>query len=176
MSKAHARDEAPVLRGASCWSLDVGEMKTELLLCFALVVTLLLSAEPAHAECIAAGRWWIDEKSVDLVFSGTVVNIVRTAETGYQATFDVDRVWKGSVPTRFELYVWEGAAEPPRLEARSRYIVGAKRLAENREREGAGVMTSEVAFGPIQCGALLYTDAERLGMTGALDAGRPPSR
>ena len=64
---------------------------------FALAVGSLLAASSTHAECITPGEWWLREPTVELVFSGTAVEITRTADLGYRATFDVDRVWKGTV-------------------------------------------------------------------------------
>jgi TonB family protein len=135
----------------------------------AILIAALLTARPARAECIAGGAWWLDSNQVELVFGGTVVEIVRTAEVGYRATFDVDRVWKGTVLRRFNLHVWELASEVPRIRVGARYVIGASTLGA-RAREGAGLGGTEpVAFGPVQCGALSQTEAESLG------PGRPPT-
>ena len=68
---------------------------------FAMVVVSLLAAPSARGECIGGGEWWLREQGVELVFSGTVSEISRTAELGYRAAFDVDRVWKGNVSPHF---------------------------------------------------------------------------
>jgi hypothetical protein len=142
-----------------------------------ILVGSVLAAPSASAECITGGRWWIDDKLVELVFSGTVVEITRTAELGYRATLEVDRVWKGSVPPRFDLYLWELAPEMPRVGVGRRYVLGAKRLLSVREREGVGLATNHlVAFAPINCGALEYKDAEQSGTIRDLGVGRRPSR
>jgi hypothetical protein len=144
---------------------------------FAMVVVSLLAAPSARAECIGGGEWWLREQGVELVFSGTVSEISRTAELGYRAAFDVDRVWKGNVSPRFNLYVWELAPEMDRVEVGHRYLVGAKRLIGPRERQGAGVAGSDtVAFTEIMCGAPAYEDAEASGIIRSLGVGRPPEQ
>jgi hypothetical protein len=161
--------------------LSVCKVRAMTLRCISLrsviIVGLVLAAPSASAECITGGRWWFDDKGVELVFSGTVVEITRTAELGYRSTLDVDRVWKGSVPTRFDLFLWELAPEMPRVEVGRRYVIGAKRLLSVREREGVGLATNQlVAFAPINCGALDYKYAEQSGTIRDLGAGRPPSQ
>ena len=142
-----------------------------------IVVAFLLAAPSVRAECITGGRWWIDEKLVELVFSGTVVEITRTAETGYRTAVDVDRVWKGTVPRRFDLHVWELSSEVPRVEVGRRYVLGARRLTTLRERQGAGLSANDiVAFAPIDCGAIGYEDAEQSGTIRDLGVGRRPSQ
>ena len=84
----------------------------------AIVAASLLAPRSAHAECFTLTAPFVMRESVfELVFSGTVVEVTRTSELAYRATFDVDRVWKGSVAPRIDLYVWELSAEIPRFEA-----------------------------------------------------------
>jgi hypothetical protein len=143
----------------------------------ALVVASLLAASSAHAECIAAGKWWLQEPTIELVFSGTAVEITRTAELGYRAAFNVDRVWKGAVPKRIELYVWELASEMDRVDVGHRYLVGARRMVNAREREGVGLSgTDAVALTEVPCGARDYRDAEETGTLRALGDGVPPGQ
>ena len=142
---------------------------------FAFVAASLLAASLARAECVTGGQRWLREKLVELVFSGTVVEINRTAELGYRATFDVDRVWKGTAARRFDLYVWELAPEVDRVEVGHRYLVAAKRLVSPRERQGVGLGgTDRVAFTQIQCGAPAYKDADQSGIVRDLGAGELP--
>ena len=60
-------------------------------------VASALAAPRAQAECITGGQWWIGTGVRELVFSGRVVEISRTAESGYRASLEVDRV-EGRVP------------------------------------------------------------------------------
>jgi len=144
---------------------------------FALAVGSLLVASPAHAECITPGEWWLREPSVERVFSGTAVEITRTADLGYRATFDVDRVWKGTVPRRLDLYVWELQVEMNEIVRGRKYLVGATRLIEARERQGVGLAgTGTVAYTEIRCGAPEYREAEETGILRAMGVGAPPDQ
>lgn len=92
------------------------------------------------------------DKAYELVFSGAVVEVTRTGDEGYRATFDVDRVWKGSVSKRFDLYVWELAPEIDRYQLGRRYVVAARQVNDLRVRQGAGLSRVDiVAFTPVQC-------------------------
>ena len=117
-----------------------------------VVLTLALPAT-AGAECIyVTANDLVSRESHEVIFSGTVVQITRTADLGYRATFDVDRVWKGSVSKRFDLWVYELAPEIPRFEAGHRYVAVAHRMTDVRHREGAGVGTSDaIVFTPAMC-------------------------
>ena len=142
------------------------------LLCVAF--TSLLVPMPARAECIQqTAKMVMQEKEHELVFSGTVVQLTRTADLGYRATFEVDRVWKGSVPARFDLHVWELAPEIPRFELGRRYVVLAHRLIDSHARQGVGLGQSDaIAFTPTQC-----SDPALLGPNLARDLGEglPPN-
>jgi hypothetical protein len=99
-----------------------------------LAVAWLSTSQVARAECVRVSakemaKRVMEEQHYELVFSGTVVAVTRTAELGYRATFDVDRVWKGSVTKRFDLYVWELTPEVPRFETGHQYIALARKLA-----------------------------------------------
>ena len=139
----------------------------------ALVFVLLTAAASVRAECVSlSAKQVMKEARYELVFSGKVVSITRTADAGYRATFDVDRVWKGSVLKSLDLYVWELAAEMPRFEVGHRYVVLAQRLVDGRARAGVGLgSTNSVAFAPAPC-----SDGPTQGPTMLRDlgAGRPP--
>src|SRR4029453_11252833 len=81
----------------------------------ASLLAAVLSWVPATgSECVKLSpKTVVEEPSNELIFSGKVVAATRTAHLGYRATFDVERVWKGPVGKRFDLYVWELAAEVP---------------------------------------------------------------
>jgi hypothetical protein len=106
----------------------------------------------------------------ELVFSGTVVDIARSGDEGFWATFDVDRVWKGEVPTRIDLYVWLLYPEVPRFELGRHYVALAKRLTDERARRAAGISNAGIiAFSPVSCSAYLVPDITR-----DLGVGAPP--
>jgi hypothetical protein len=72
----------------------------------ASALRLLAFATPLHAECIGLDANGLIERDVfEVVFSGTVQAIERIAPAGIRVTFDVERVWKGSLPRQFSLYV-----------------------------------------------------------------------
>jgi hypothetical protein len=85
---------------------------------------------------------------------------------------EVDRVWKGAVPARFDLHVWWRAPEIDRFEVGKTYVVLAHRLVEPRVHAGVGLESSNtVAFTPTTCSdqaSLVRTIRSDLGR------GRPP--
>jgi hypothetical protein len=122
-----------------------------------MLVAWLSAPYSAAAECVKLpakdmAKRVMEDKAYEVVFTGTVVAVTRTAELGYRATFEVERVWKGTVTKRFDLYVWELSPEIPRFEMGQHYLALARRLVASREREGAGMPSSDaVAFTPVQC-------------------------
>ena len=137
----------------------------------AFVAALIVPPRPAHAECFLLTANYVMQQSVfELVFSGTVVEVARTGDLAYRARFDVDRVWKGSVARRIDLYVWELSAEHPRFEAGHHYVALAQKLTDSRTRQGVGLAQSDMeAFTPVQCSDSLAPDIAR-----ELGAGRSP--
>ena len=137
----------------------------------AVAVAGILAPRLANAECFTLTAQYVMQNSfAELVFSGTVVEITRMGDVGYRATFDVDRVWKGSVSRRMDLYVWELSPEIPRFEAGHHYIAVAHKLTDSRTRAGVGLDQSDVvAFTPVQCSDSLSPDIAR-----ELGPGRPP--
>ena len=120
---------------------------------FVLVIGWPAGTLSARAECVTLSpKILLEQPSSELVFSGKVVAITRTAELGYRATFDVDRVWKGPVTRRIDLYVWELPPETPRFELGHEYLAVARRLRDLQVRRGAGARDSDQeAFAPVQC-------------------------
>jgi hypothetical protein len=118
-----------------------------------IVVVCVLTSASARAECVRVTAKDVQEaERYELVFSGTVVEITRTAELGYRASFEVERVWKGSVTKRFDLYVWELDPEIPRFIVGRHYLALAKKLVSAPARRGAGLGDSNtLAFTPVQC-------------------------
>jgi hypothetical protein len=136
-----------------------------------LVLASITTAAPARAECVSIlGKQML--KGRDVVFSGTVVHITRIGDAGYRATFEVDRVWKGSVSKRFDLYVWGRSAEMPRFEAGKRYLALADKLTDPEVRRALGLAESEtVAFRAGLCTGEYSPTPETLRDMGP---GKPP--
>jgi hypothetical protein len=133
-------------------------------------VALLLGLQLPRGECVAlTARSAMKPGRAELVFSGRVVNVARSSDVGYWATFDVDRVWKGAVSKRIDLYVWLPSPEVPSFEPGGHYVALAKPLTDMGARLAAGVADPEMmAFAPIRCSAYLAPDiAGELGV-GAL--------
>jgi hypothetical protein len=132
-------------------------------------------AAAVRAECIAPGDWWLRDKHVELVFSGRVVTVTRTAGDATRSTFVVDGVWKGDVPARIDLYEWEGFGEVYRVVVGQRYLVGAMRLTWMRMREAVGLGKGDtIAFTQVPCGAPSYDAMERKGVIAALGTSTAP--
>src|SRR3954468_11534683 len=111
----------------------------------------LLAPASARAECINPGRWSLDQPLTEVVFSGNVVGINQVADLGLRVTFNVDRVWKGAVPKRFDLYVSQLDAEMPTLEFARRYLVVATTM-NVRSRQAVGLPDVGLpVFRPVDC-------------------------
>lgn len=139
-----------------------------------LLVVALLSATPLHsmpskAECLeVSGQMILADSRVDMVFSGRLVNrayVGASERSTYKATFEVDRVWKGSVGERIDIFVSELAPEAPRFEEGGTYVVVASRVVDAKLRHDIGLEDPKVsAFAARQCSGVLPTDIrEQLG-------------
>jgi hypothetical protein len=108
----------------------------------ALVVGL--SAATVHADCvILSAEHVMSEPSIELVFAGRVVDIVHVADAVSRATFDVDGVWKGTVPRRIDLYVSEFNAEKPHFTKGADYVALAVRMKDPSLRRAAGLPSTD---------------------------------
>jgi len=105
------------------------------------------------AECILPqAKRILAEPTYDLLFSGTAVEVTRTAPFAYRTTFDVNRVWRGTVPMRIDLYVSELFGEIERLDVKGRrWIVGAHKLTDPKVRRDVGIEDDAVIFAPMTC-------------------------
>ena len=127
-----------------------------------------------NAECVkVTPKMWLDAPDSELVFGGKVVEVTDTGEVGSKATFEVERVWRGKVPKRFDVFMWYlASAEAPRYLEKGRcYVVVAKRLEDKRAREGVGLGGSDlVAFTGVPCSDL-HTIEE---FVRGIGPGKPP--
>ena len=138
---------------------------------------LSLVLPPAvSAECLTPSVKTLDYPAVELAFGGYIVGMNQTGELGVRVTFVVDRVWKGAVPKRFDLYVWGLRSENPRFAFGQGYMVFATRMLEYRARQDVGLTDPGVlAFEPISCGALDYWQRwEKAAIIKQFSEGRPP--
>ena len=129
-----------------------------------LLLLGVLAAPPLEPiECVVvSAKYVMSEKTVERVFSGRVIEITRTADTAYRATFEVDRVWKGTVPRRFDVYVLELSPNSPRYEKGQRYTALSTRLHDSEKRKKVGLgATEQSADIAVDCSAFLAPTIER---------------
>jgi hypothetical protein len=122
-----------------------GDSKDEDPMRFAVIVVSGLwfaaaTMSVARAECVAlTPKAWLEKPSTELVFGGTVVEIVRSSGARYRATFEVDRVWKGTVTERVTIYSSDLVVESPRFQHGETHVVVAQRLTDDEARKRVGL-------------------------------------
>jgi hypothetical protein len=88
---------------------------------------LIARPAPVTAECIRAWSGLPDARQkADVVFAGTVTNL-KPDPDGVFVTFDVNRVWKGSLPKHVVLPLWTALIETFQFQPGSTYLVFAQR-------------------------------------------------
>lgn len=142
-----------------------------------IVATALASATlitAVHAECFfITAQYVMSAPSIELAFLGRVVNRVQVNERVSRVTFEVSRVWKGSVARRVDLYVWDLDAEAPRFPARAESVVLARKFDDAALRRAAGLSDSP-ALTEFQ--AMSCTDVHEPDLAKELGPGRVPTR
>ena len=144
-----------------------------------LIVICPLGARPGYAECVAFGPSSMKWQGSGFVFDGTVLQI---NDKGI-AQMQVHRVFKGSLPARLELYVWEWM-EHPRLAAGERYVLAIQRMAPpgfrtavpHRPFEPEPAVDPTLVYGTLQCGAAPRDWLLREGTLDGFGRGWPPER
>lgn len=142
---------------------------------FLALAFLALAATTAPAECVnIPPKQWLKYSDTELAFSGKVVEVTKAGELGVRATFEVERVWKGQVSERFDVYTSSpGSVENPRYEKDQSYVVIAKRLLDKEARANAGFGNSDaVVFTGATCSGF-YSVEE---FVRPLGWGKPPSK
>src|SRR5262249_18999994 len=112
-------------------------------LSFVVLFASLLTALVAHAECIMLPlEQVVSGRDISVIFKGTVLSVTELGDpdrtVGFRVAFDVQRIWKGSVAKRVEVYD-DLNAENPHFEVGHSSLVFARTLAnpETRRRLGA---------------------------------------
>jgi hypothetical protein len=121
-----------------------------------IAIAVVVMAPTVKAECLRmTPKMLRDAPSSELVFAGTVLEVTQIGESGAKATFDVERVWRGKVPKRIDVFMWFLAcAEAPQYQKGQSYVVVVQRLEDKRAREGVGLGGSDViAFTGVPCSA-----------------------
>lgn len=58
-----------------------------------------------HAECVGLpAKEMMSRPGVELIFAGRVVDVQDVGQSAARWTIEVERVWKGSVPARIDIY------------------------------------------------------------------------
>jgi hypothetical protein len=106
------------------------------------------------------------------VFSGTVSEIEESAgAVVHVVTFDVQRVWKGTVTKRVSLQQLS-TSDAIEFSAGVPYLIVAYRLRPE-ERQASGTIRRAATLGIAACASRTLEQAERLGGLGELGPGRP---
>ena len=172
--------KASLVLGSDHWRHDIDALQTKkgqamqpLSVAVLLIAGLTTSISRPVKECLVlTGPYIMKSPEIELVFSGRVVEYEVTADAAYRATFDVDRVWKGTVRKRIEIHVWQLQGEMPRYGKDGEYIVLAKQLTDPRVREAVGLgATDRPAFTPTTCADALSTNIRK-----ELGPGSPPKQ
>lgn len=105
------------------------------------------------------------------VFSGTVTDIEESAgAAAHVVTFEVQRVWKGTLSKRVSLYQ-SNTSEAIPFSAGITYLIVASRL-RLEERDLSGTLRRAPTLGVVTCASMTLEDAERRGDLRKIGAGR----
>ena len=70
-----------------------------------IAIAVMVMPSVINAECVkVTPKMWLDAPESELVFGGKIVEVTDTGEVGSKATFEVERVWRGKVPKRFDVF------------------------------------------------------------------------
>jgi hypothetical protein len=131
-----------------------------------------VSSVVASGECpIISASNAIASPSSAAVFSG-IVRQVQDPDTVQVVTFDVDRVWKGALPRRVELYQ-VNVSEAIKFSPGVRYLIVAYRETDSK-REPFRTSPPAGMLGINVCASRSFEEAERYGDLRDLGPGRLP--
>ena len=139
-------------------------------------VTSAVVGTTLHAECaLITAKAVMSQREYELVFGGRVVDIQAFGPSGARVTFDVQRVWKGAVPSRIDLYYGRMSSEGPQSQfTKGEYGVAvAVRLKDAAMRRAFGVPDTR---SPVDYGAVSCIDGRNKDFEAGLGASRPPRK
>jgi hypothetical protein len=140
----------------------------------AVLFAALLNAQVSHAECVTLPLQQLGSWDTLLIFKGTVLSVTPLGDpdrtVGFRVIVDVERVWKGSVGKRVELYD-DLNAENPYFEVGHSSPVFARTLVNPETRRRLGLAgTAPPVLTAVPC-----TDHfSELAITSALGPGSAP--
>jgi len=127
-----------------------------------------------HAECVGlTAREVLTRPGMELVFAGRVVDIQDVGQSAARVTFAVERVWKGSVPARIDLYFGRFDPERPQFAKGAYAVAVAKRLKDLTERRRFGLPDSTA---PDEYEAFGCTDGREQDFEENLGTSHPPKQ
>jgi hypothetical protein len=138
------------------------------------LLSSMVAAQTASGECVKVGvRDFLGQHADRIFLKGTTLSVTPIGDpartSGFKVTFDVERVWKGSVSKRVELYV-DLKADNPQFQLGHSAIFAATVLGDAARRLYGIIGTDTPAYAPIMCSDL-FSESE---ITDALGAGNEP--
>jgi hypothetical protein len=140
----------------------------------------MLTAKPAHGECIkVTNQSPLDVRKGSILLKGSALSVTPLGEPartyGFKVVFDVERVWKGRVGKRIEIYQ-DLSAEQAQfgVGASSYYLV--TEITDPARRLFFGITGTTPAYAPLHCGLEDYSASEIMGFLEMLGPGNEPSK
>ena len=135
----------------------------------------LALAQSARAECVNAPLQLWEFHGAPIIFAGTAVSITPinppgepNTLMGTKITFDVDRVWKGSVGKRVDLYMLLSPENPNFAVGRRSAVLARYLSREEKQRLGLGDTEAPVLTAMICTGIISVYE-----VTDTFGAGKP---
>lgn len=146
----------------------------------AVWVLSMLTSQVAHGECIkVTNQSPLDVRKNSILVKGSASSITPLGEPdrtyGFKIIFDVERVWKGPVAKRIEVYQ-DLSAEQAQfgVGASSYYLV--TEITDPARRRFFGITGTSPAYAPLHCGLEDYSASEIMGFLEMLGPGNEPSK
>jgi hypothetical protein len=152
------------------WLLRIGRARLVHIVMVSCIGGLSPSAVSAECPLMTASQGMAMPTTV-AVFSGTVIDIEESAGAAtYLVTFDVQRVWKGTLTKRVSLYQSNTSDAIP-FSAGVPYLIVAYRLRPE-ERDVSGTIRRAATLGIVTCASMTLEHAERRGDLREIGPGR----
>jgi hypothetical protein len=146
----------------------------------AIFSSSLLSVRAAHGECVKiTNQNPLETHKNSILLKGAALSIAPLGEPdrtyGFKVVFDVERVWKGSVGERIEIYQDLNPEQAQfRVGASSYYLV--TEITTLERRRFFGITGTTPAYAPVHCGLEDYSASETAGLVEALGPGKDPRK
>jgi hypothetical protein len=147
----------------------------------AVLFSSILTAQAAHGECVKVPLPdLLSEHKGSILLQGNALSITETGEpdrvNGMKVIFQVERVWKGSVGRRIEIYK-DFSPEQARFEVGGSSYVLVVEITNPARRRFFGITgTDTLAYASVHCGLEDYSVSEITGALKALGLGSEPRK